>query len=388
MKKVVIGSAAAILAAAITFVCLALGVGVGQVYEDGACGKQDPISQAVLSLFPSKQTAVSGGAVQSWSGQPTDSASFSGKGKATVRVSAAEWSNAAGIYAVGQQRGVSVQGITVAIMVAIQESHLRVLSNTSTSPDSAQLANQGNGGDHDSFGLFQQRPSAGWGSWQQLMDVTYSAEAFFGGQAGPNHGSPKGLLDVNGWESKTLAQAAQAVQHSATPSAYGQWQDAATKIVQSLSGSALTTITTQTDTTCPDGTDGAASGVGGTVSLAGKTSTEAGQAVIDYGKQFLGVPYVWGGTNPATGLDCSGLVQLVYKHFGVNLPRTAVQQGHTGVTVPAAQAQVGDIVAWNDGSHVALLVGPGMILEEPLPHFSAHIVPLWSSAVHFQHVLP
>ena len=84
-------------------------------------------------------------------------------------------------------------------MTALTESSLRVLSNTGAYPDSGNIPNDGDGSDHDSVGLFQQRPAAGWGSVENLMDPVWSSRAFYGGPSGPNHGSPRGLLDIDGW---------------------------------------------------------------------------------------------------------------------------------------------------------------------------------------------
>jgi hypothetical protein len=79
-------------------------------------------------------------------------------------------------------------------------------------------------GDRDSVGLFQQRPSQGWGTITQIMDPEYSARAFFGGPSGPNAGKIRGLLDVRNWSTMPLAKAAQAVQISAFPDAYQKWE--------------------------------------------------------------------------------------------------------------------------------------------------------------------
>ena len=105
-------------------------------------------------------------------------------------------------------------------MAALTESTLRMLANTSAYPESANYPNDGNGGDHDSLGLFQMRPQSGWGTVAELMDPIYQAQAFFGGPTGPNHPSPRGLLDIPGWEQMDPAEAAQAVEVSAYPDRY------------------------------------------------------------------------------------------------------------------------------------------------------------------------
>lgn len=86
-----------------------------------------------------------------------------------------------------------------------------------------------------------------------------------------------------------------------------------------------------------------------------------GQAVIDYACQFIGNPYVWGGTSLTEGADCSGFVQSVYAHFGVSLPRTTWDMESVGVPVSYEQALPGDIVLY-DG-HVGLYMGDGTIVN-------------------------
>jgi hypothetical protein len=121
----------------------------------------------------------------------------------------AEQSRNAGIItAVGQQAGVPPYGLQIALATAMQESQLRNIPY----------------GDRDSLGLFQQRPSAGWGSAEQVMDPVYAAQAFFGGPTGPNAGEPPGLLDIDGWADMSVTEAAQAVQRSAFPDAYARWE--------------------------------------------------------------------------------------------------------------------------------------------------------------------
>ena len=137
----------------------------------------------------------------------------------------------------GQTDGVGTDGVTVALMAALTEATLRMLSNTSAHPSSGNYPHDGNGGDHDSLGLFQMRPSTGWGTVSQLMDASYQARAFYGGQTGPNHGSPRGLLDVPGWRGLSKGAAAQAVEVSAYPARYTRWQPVATTILHKLTAS-------------------------------------------------------------------------------------------------------------------------------------------------------
>ncbi len=116
--------------------------------------------------------------------------------------------------------GVTRDGVEIALMAALTESTLRMLSNTSIYPESGTYPNDGDGSDHDSLGLFQMRPQAGWGTVAELMDPAYQVRAFFGGPTGPNGGSPRGLLDIPGWEQMDKGEAAQAVEVSAYPDRY------------------------------------------------------------------------------------------------------------------------------------------------------------------------
>ena len=90
-------------------------------------------------------------------------------------------------------------------------------------------------------------------------------------------------------------------------------------------------------------------------------SVASGQAVIDYACQFIGNPYVWGGTSLTDGADCSGFVQSVYAHFGVSLPRTSYEQRSAGYEVSYEDAQPGDLILY-DG-HVGLYIGNGQIVN-------------------------
>ncbi len=119
--------------------------------------------------------------------------------------------NATTIISIGRSLGVGADGLVIALATAMQESSLRNLDY----------------GDRDSLGLFQQRPSQGWGTPAQLRDTSYATRLFFGGPSGPNRGVTAGLLDIQGWQSKSVTQAAQAVQLSAYPDAYAQWETSA-----------------------------------------------------------------------------------------------------------------------------------------------------------------
>lgn len=151
----------------------------------------------------------------------------------SLTLSAVQLSNASTIVGVGNSLGVSSNGLTVALVVAFQESTLQNYAN-STVPESLQFPHEAVGSDHDSVNPFQQR--ANWGSVADRMNVTYAAKAFFGGPTGPNRGRPAGLLDTKGWESMTPGAAAQAVQVSAFPDAYDKWIPAARRVLAEVGG--------------------------------------------------------------------------------------------------------------------------------------------------------
>ena len=116
--------------------------------------------------------------------------------------------NAQLIIRVGRELGVSDRGLQIALATAMQESWLRNLD----------------WGDRDSLGLFQQRPSHGWGTPEQVRDPEHATRAFFGGPGDPNGNRTRGLLDYAGWEQLSLTEAAQAVQISAYPDRYARWE--------------------------------------------------------------------------------------------------------------------------------------------------------------------
>jgi murein DD-endopeptidase MepM/ murein hydrolase activator NlpD len=140
-----------------------------------------------------------------------------------------------------QTEGVGRAGIVIALMAALTESRLRMLANSAAIPESSDFPNDGEGSDHDSLGLFQMRPSAGWGTVAELMNATYQSRAFYGGSSGPNYPSPRGLLDIPDWQHLDPGEAAQAVEVSAYPDRYQNYQPVAEAILAALTRRAETT---------------------------------------------------------------------------------------------------------------------------------------------------
>ena len=102
--------------------------------------------------------------------------------------------------------------------------------------------------------------------------------------------------------------------------------------------------------------------------------TDAGSAVAAKALEYLGVPYLWGGTDPTKGLDCSGFTQLVYKSQGIELPRVSSQQATAGRAVPSmGEARPGDLLFFDYSperpgiDHVGIYMGDGKMIAAPQP---------------------
>lgn len=126
--------------------------------------------------------------------------------------------NARAIIEAGRAAGVADDGVVIALATAMQESALRNLDC----------------GEYDALGVFQQRPSHGWGDPDDLLDPRDAARRFFGGPSSPVRATARGLLDVVGWEFMAIGEAAHAVQRTSAPSAYGKWEDSARQWLREL----------------------------------------------------------------------------------------------------------------------------------------------------------
>lgn len=125
----------------------------------------------------------------------------------------------------------------------------------------------------------------------------------------------------------------------------------------------------------------------GTGTGLGTTGTASADAVIATARQYVGMPYVWGGSSPADGgMDCSGLVQHVFAQHGVDLPRVSNDQARSGTAVASlAEARPGDLVAWDSSGrnvgadHIAIYLGDGMILEAPRTGLDIRVISIEAS---------
>jgi cell wall-associated NlpC family hydrolase len=246
---------------------------------------------------------------------------------------AAQRQNAATIIGVARGMGAPPRAWLIALATAMQESTL----------------NNINYGDRDSLGLFQQRPSQGWGTPAQVTDPVYATTIFI-----------ERLLEVPGWDSLPVTVAAQTVQRSAFPDAYAKWEGLATELVQQLADVAPINPCRETVSL--------AQGVAGTA--------------INFALGEVGKPYVWGATGPAT-YDCSGLIMRAFQTAGINLPRVSREQFYSGGHVLVAQAQPGDLLFYatdrNDPAtihHVVLYMGDGKMVEAPYSGEQVRVQPV------------
>ena len=262
------------------------------------------------------------------------------------KLTATQLANARIIYKVGVQMGIPAYGEQIAIATAVQESRLQNLDY----------------GDRDSLGLFQQRPSQGWGTPAELTDPVYASGKFY-----------QALENVANWQSMQLSAAAQAVQRSAYPDAYAQWQSVAGRLVASFAGTAGPCPTTTGVAAVPSG-----------YSIPPGTPPQVTVA-IEYALAQLGKPYIYAGTGPE-GFDCSGLTMEAYLAAGIRLPRTSEQQALVGTPVAPGDLKPGDLLfsAGAGGTpqapgHVGMYLGDGYVIEAP--HTGAEIlIDLWETA--------
>ncbi|MGP9503197.1 C40 family peptidase [Specibacter sp. AOP5-B1-6] len=323
----------------------------------GFCG-----SIALVAFASQGSTAVCTGAASG----PGAAVSISVPSQTPAIFSESQVVVAKAYIAVGRALGVPDDGIVIALMMGLQESNLQMLANPSV-PESLKFPHDGVGSDHDSIGSAQQRPAAGWGSVEELMQPAYNAEAFYGGPHGPNQGSPRGLLDIQGWQQMDKGSAAQAVQGSAFPERYAKWQPEAAAI---LAGFAMATA----PAACSPEKSGASQPV-----LPSDLS-QLRREILAYAQEGVGGAYVWGGT-VFKAWDCSGYVQWVYGKAGITLPRT--EQWTAGT--PTSNPLPGDLVVQkpdgpNHWGHVGIYAGNGMMYSALNPAVGTLVHPVaWNT---------
>ncbi len=189
---------------AITIAVVVL-AGVALLYITGPLGRTGP--GCTVKLVDARAAASGGGpAVSDGTAVSDDSDEVT-----SFALSVEQADNAATIAAVGTRLGMPDHAVSVAIATALQESGLRNLSY----------------GDRDSVGLFQQRPSQGWGRAEQITDTVYASTAFY-----------QRLRQQRNWQRMEVTDAAQMVQRSAAPQAYAQWEPQARAIAAALTGEA------------------------------------------------------------------------------------------------------------------------------------------------------
>ncbi|KRE72648.1 C40 family peptidase [Arthrobacter sp. Soil762] len=314
---------------------------------------------AASACSPTRPSGMSGG-------NRSEALSVRAGRQAPLDLTARQIAVASDYISVGKQLGVPRDGQIIAIMMSLQESGLRVLANANV-PESLNYPHDGVGSDHDSLGSAQQRPAAGWGSIAQLMDSMYNVQAFYGGPAGPNRGSPPGLLDIRGWQSMSKGQAAQAVQVSAFPELYAHWEPQATAIVDTLDDGTPPALCGETSSTAPMIQELA-------------NLSQIRQDILRFTQEGVGGAYVWGGT-AFKAWDCSGYVQWIYRQAGINLPR--VEQWRVGVRTD--NPLPGDLVVQNaqgpnSWGHVGIYAGDGKMWSALNPSVGTLLHPIaWNS---------
>ena len=238
------------------------------------------------------------------------------------------------IIAIGKQRNLPALAWQVAIQAGMQESGLRNIGY----------------GDRDSVGIFQMRPSQGWGTPAQLSDPTYEINKFY-----------DVLTALPGWQTQPPGTTAQNVERSAFPLAYNKWESLAAYLVQHVGN--------VTDPT------GCGSGAGNILPAA---NSKVAATAIAFALSQIGKPYVWGATGPDS-YDCSGLMLRAYQAAGINLPRVSSEQFHAGALLPVQDAQPGDLMflAYDPSDpstihHVFMYLGNNMIVEAPYQGHPVH----------------
>ena len=267
-----------------------------------------------------------------------------------------QMTNAQTITSVVQQRHLPKRAAVIAISTAAVESQLKNLDH----------------GDRDSLGLFQQRPSSGWGSPEQITNPVYATETFL------DH-----LVQLDGWYEMAPGTAQQKVQASAFPERYAPQEQAASELMTQFwtgpdnpvppptGGSPSQQASSQAATGCPD--------QGGSNIPLDPAKLPPGyqlpadprqRAAVEFALGQLGKPYVFGAKGPES-FDCSGLMQAAWAHAGVPISAGTTSQVHDGHAVASpGELQPGDLVfipgslgSPENPRHVGIYAGHGVLVN-------------------------
>lgn len=239
------------------------------------------------------------------------------------------------IISIGKQRQLPPRAWQIAIQAGKVESKLRNLGH----------------GHADSLGVFQIRGMHG--SKQERQDVDWQVNWFY-----------DTLTALPNWKTMRPGDAAQAVERSAYPDRYHQWEDWAVSLVKQFADVSNTDLTGCDPSDTPE------------------SNQYAGKA-IEYARAQIGSPYKWGAEGPSR-FDCSGLMQAAYEHAGLSIPRTSRDQYHAGTHVPVDNARPGDLIFWADSAgtpeaihHVALYIGNNRVVQAPQTGETVKISTIW-----------
>ncbi len=257
---------------------------------------------------------------------PWDSGSGDRGEQQAAKLTEEQMGTVAKIIEVGQRRELPPLAWQIAIQAGMTESGLRSLDH----------------GDRDSLGIFQMRPSMGWGSPEEVTDPEYAVNKFY-----------DVLQALPDWETTRPGDSAQAVERSAFPDRYHNWEAMAAFLI-GRSGE------------IPDPA-GCGDSIGNYL-----VASAAAATAIDFTKEQLGEPYLWGGNGP-DAWDCSGILVKAFAKAGVAIPRVANDQYLSGgAHLPVREAQAGDLVFWatdpNDPvtvHHVAMYLGNDEYIHAP-----------------------
>jgi peptidoglycan DL-endopeptidase CwlO len=243
------------------------------------------------------------------------------------------------IISIGKDRKLPPLAWQVAIQAGMTESGLRNV----------------NYGDRDSLGIFQMRPSMGWGTQSQVTDPVYAVHKFY-----------DVLEKVPNWKEQRPGDSAQDVERSAFPDRYHRWEAMASNLIGSVG-----------EVQDPAG---CGQGVGDLL----PPPTQSAAKAIEFALGQQGKPYLWGASlTRQDAYDCSSLMNQAYRAAGIVLPRVSKDQYKAGAHLPVEQAQPGDLLFWayDTGNpatvhHVAMYLGDNKIVEAQQTGVPVHIRPV------------